>query len=141
MVDKAVELGFQVDASKRFTSGSIQVKTFVNTLLTIYLEMYDSWFKEELDVFDTDLFDALYAYNSKIVKQYVSAERPSLKSIWESCYMSGKSHPQHYLNAEEINKDAYMKSFTAVSSAPKTTKKQESSSRPVKDYNGQGADD
>ena len=141
MVDKAVELGFQVDASKRFTSGSIQVKTFVNTLLTIYLETYDSWFKEELDVFDTDLFDALYAYNSKIVKQYVSAERPSLKSIWESCYMSGKSHPQHYLNAEEINKEAYMKSFTAVSTAPKTTKKQESSSRPVKDYNGQGADD
>lgn len=141
MVDKAVELGFQVDASKRITTGSFQVKTFTNTLLTIYLESYNSWFKEELDVFDPDLFDALYAYDGKIVKQYVSAERPSLRTIWESCYMSGKSHPQHYLNAEEIQKDAYMKSFTAVSNAPKTTQKQEAPSKPKKDYSGQGADD
>ena len=110
-------------------------------MLTIYSESYNSWFKEELDVFDPDLFDALYAYDGKIVKQYVSAERPSLRTIWESCYMSGKSHPQHYLNAEEIQKDAYMKSFTAVSNAPKTTQKQEAPSKPKKDYSGQGADD
>lgn len=140
MVDKAVELGFQIDQSNYVTDGRIRVESYIGTLLTTYIESYKSWFKEELDVFDPQLFDALYLYDKNVVKKYVNADRPSLQAIWNDCYMTGKSHPQHYLNAEEINTEDYARSFTTVSAAPKVSKKVEPVA-PKKDVTGQGADD
>lgn len=142
MIAKSVELGFQVDAENHFKSGSINVAEFKDQLLTMYMNSYESWFKEELDIFAPDLFDALYAYDKETVKKYSKPGRDAIKNICDNCLKAGKVHPQHYLNAEEINIDDYVKSFSnapAVSSS--STKKQETPSKPVKDYSGQGADD
>ncbi|MCQ2959881.1 MAG: hypothetical protein MJ198_06810 [Bacteroidales bacterium] len=140
MIEKSAELGFKVSDGEKIKKQSIVVQDFKNTMLKMYLESNTSWFKEELDVFAPDLFDALYAYDKDEIKQYSTVA--AVKNILDDCFKAGKSHPRHYSNAEEINVDMYVKSFSnATVTAPSTSTTKAVSSKPAKDYSGQGADD
>jgi hypothetical protein len=139
VIAKAAELGLHVDSSGAVTSKILKPARFKERILTAYLETFDVWKKEDLDVFDADLFNALYHYTGDVVKNYNVDGRTKIKTICEQGFKFGNTCPDLYSNSKEITFQNYMTTFKAMPTSKKETpvKKVE---KPVKSA-AQGADD